>query len=120
MDWNVKTQGGELDVILETTDEFMFIECKTDPSTSTIREEILKLREKISEYPTKGKKARAIFWFWHRPSQQVIKILDAENIEYFDFLMITRQDSAWKDKKLDKLKFIFTKTSENEEEKEGD
>ena len=97
VDWNVKKDGDDLDVTYETEEEFVLVECKTDPNTINLSEhDISKLK-------------RGEFWFWERPTPNNAKILKSKKIKYVVFSELIDENPIWKDKNKDKIKFIFRK-----------
>lgn len=108
VEWNVEVNRDQLDVLLETKDDFMLIECKCDANTTffDIDKEIKKLKTKLNNYPTKKNK-NGTFWFWFRPNPQKIAKLRKKGIDFEVISELIENNTIWKHKKKDKLKFIF-------------
>lgn len=106
VDWNIKINEDQLDIILESDANFILIECKTQPKD--LDDEITKIHQKLENYST-TKRKKCEFWYWHRPPQKVLNRLNEEEIEWEIVSEIVENDPAWRHKKLDKLKNIFNK-----------
>ncbi len=109
VDWNIKKDGDELDITYEIDDEFILVECKTDPNTIDLNEHIEKLEKKVKNYVS-SKSKRGEFWFWERPNQNRIKSLKNKKIKFIVFSELVEDNPAWKGKNKNKIKFIFKKT----------
>jgi len=106
VDWNVTINQNQLDIILESGEDFILIECKTKPGE--LGKEITKLKEKLERYPT-NKKKKCEFWYWNRPAQKIINKLHDEGIGVKIVSELVENDPLWRNKKLDKLKNIFNR-----------
>jgi len=106
IDWNIKMNKDQLDVILETKDDFILIECITNPNNEDMNKEINILKTKLNNYNT-NKNKKCVFWFWERPHQIVIDNLNSHKIEHKVVSELIKDDPSWKNKKMDKLTSIF-------------
>ncbi|MEM4358293.1 MAG: hypothetical protein QW244_03025 [Candidatus Pacearchaeota archaeon] len=106
VDWNVNLNKDQLDIIVETKNEFKLIECKSTPNNININDEINKLRTKLKNCNT-NKTKKGEFWFWIRPTENIIKKLNKEGISFVVVSELIDLDDIWKNKKKDKLKTIF-------------
>jgi len=106
VDWNIKINKDQLDVILETKDDFILIECKVNPNNVDINKEINNLKTKLNNYNT-NKNKKCEFWLWHRPSPETINKLKKEKIDFTVVSELIKEDPLWKSKKTDKLNTIF-------------
>lgn len=106
VDWNIKTNKNQLDVIFTTDNNFIIIECKCNPNNVNIDKEIGKLKGKLGGYNTEKNK-KCEFWFWERPSSKVINKLNSAGIEHKVLPELIKIGDIWKNKKMDKLKNIF-------------
>ena len=114
VDWNVTRDGEQLDVTLETTDDFTLIECKRDPNNMNLDNEIKNLKNKLNNYHT-DKNKNCEFWFWIRPTPTTDKKLKKAKINYEVLPNVIWKNSIWKNKKRDKIKTILDKEKPSEE-----
>jgi hypothetical protein len=108
LDWSVKLNDDELDIILETKDIVRIIECKVDPATWDMKKEISKLKKKVNNYES-TKKVIGEFWFWERPSRVHVSMLKKEKLASVTFSEKIEEIPVWKDKNKKKIKFILQK-----------
>jgi len=106
LEWNVKKNGTELDLLFETEKDVMFIECKVDPHNCKLEEEINKLKNKRDNYNTNKNKVMK-FWFWIEPNPRILKKLKEKRINYEILSEIVKNDPLWRNKKLNKIKFVM-------------
>jgi hypothetical protein len=108
VEWNIEINRNQLDVILETKNDFILIECKYDANNTffNINKEIKKLKTKLNNHQTKKNK-KCAFWFWFRPHSQIIDKLRKKEIDFEVVSELIENDSIWKNKKKDKLKLIL-------------
>lgn len=109
VDWNIKINQEQLDIILETNEDFILVECKCNPNNMNLEDEMKRLKRKLFNYDTNKNKI-CEFWFWERPSQETVEKLNESGIEHEVFSELIRRDPLWTNKKLDKLKFIFERS----------
>ncbi len=113
VDWNLISGQDQLDVVFETTNDFLLVECKSNSNNIDLDDEIEKLKRKLSNYDT-DKNKKCAFWFWNRPNEKIIEKLTNKGIEFEVISELINNDPNWENKEKDKLKLIF-----KEMEREG-
>jgi len=106
VDWNIKFDNEQIDIILQTNQECFLMECKLNPNNLNIDEEIQKLKLRLERFKT-SKKKKGMFWFWQSAKQNVINKLKKAEINYEIISELIRTNPIFKMKKLDKIKLIF-------------
>lgn len=106
VDWNLISGQDQLDVVFETTNDFLLVDCKYNSKNMDLDDEIKKLKRKLDSYDT-NKNKNCAFWFWDRPSQITISRLTRKGIDFEVISELIDNDPQWKNKEKDKLKFIF-------------
>jgi len=81
LDWKIGGPNGDIDLEIINNKEKIFVECKLDPATVNIENEIKKLKKKVRGDQT-GKNAMYEFWFWHPPTPPQNKVLINNKIKY--------------------------------------
>lgn len=104
VDWNVMTDGGQLDITVETDTGFRLIECKFSPDSINVDDEIEKLKTKSANYPTSKTKV-CEFWFWERPSPITIDKMKNAKVDYQVLSDLIHKDKELRSK-AEKLKLI--------------
>lgn len=74
-------KDGDIDIIIETKKIIKFVECKLNPSSCNMDDELKKIRNKSKSYSSTLKK-KIEFWFWFEPDPSTIKLLKSKKIEY--------------------------------------
>ena len=120
IDWNIKINGDQLDVICENADSYRLIECKVDSKNINLDEAFEKLNRKLLAFKT-GKQKIGQFWFYHSPStdfqnyfNKLQKKYTKNNILFDDYEIISqiiRDEKTWHAKKIDKIQNIFDSKS---------
>jgi hypothetical protein len=108
LDWNISLDSGELDILVESTEEVRFIECKYDPSNQDWQQEFDKLRDKMGE-PDTEKNKQGEFWFWNSPPPETVSRLEQNGFEYEVVSEIVRDASEFREKDLEHLQFVMEK-----------
>lgn len=109
VDWNIKVNKDQLDIILETNNSFILIDCKYNPKNMNLNDEIQKLKRKLENFRT-NKYKKCEFWFWNPPSKKTIDKLVKEKISYVVLSELIHEDPDWKNKKFDKINSILGKS----------
>ena len=115
LDWNISLDSGELDILVESTEEIRFIECKYDPSNQDWQQEFDKLRDKMAE-PDTEKKKQGEFWFWNSPPPETVSRLEKNSFEYEVVSEIVRNTSEFREKDLEHLQFVMEKIDRSDQE----
>lgn len=106
VNWNIVQNKDQYDLILETVDQTILVECVYNPSNMNADDEVKKIKEKLVGLKTRKTK-NCVFWFWLRPQQKTIDRLHRNGINFEVIYELIQTDPAWRGKKLDKLKIIF-------------
>lgn len=106
VDWNIKSGPEQLDVIFETTNDFILVECKSNSNNIDLDDEIKKIKRKLANYDT-NKNKKCAFWFWEYPSDKTIKKLTSKGVDFEVIYELINNDPDWENKEKDKLKLIF-------------
>jgi hypothetical protein len=103
--WSIDGGGGEIDLLVETESKYRVIECKADPATIRLEEEVAKLQSKAT--PLKGDRPTQLeFMFWEEPSSEVEDALASVDI---DCSSLSTHPSL-NDISVDRLSDVFERT----------
>jgi len=115
LDWNISLDSGELDILVEGTEEIRFIECKYDPSNQDWQQEFDKLRDKMGDTDTEKKK-QGEFWFWNSPPPETVSRLEDNSFEYKVVSEIVKDASEFHEKDIEHLQFVMEKIDRSDSE----
>jgi len=107
VDWNIQRSGQSIDVLAESADEVVLIECKCNPYNIDIRGDIKKLKDKLRNYNT-SKQKRCEFWFWGQPSKRTVDEITNAGIGIISVDEFIEKDLIWTNKKRDVIKQIMS------------
>jgi len=114
IEWGYKRDGVEIDIITKKEDEIRFIECKNpiEIEKDNLKKKVDSLL-KNSEFKKDWKvlentRVRLIYCFWKEPSYGTKKLLDNLEIESWILENKLQEIGAFRGKKIDKMKFIFS------------
>lgn len=110
VDWNVPVGGGEIDVEIEGPDSIRHIECKYDPTTQNLNDQISKLTKKVID-SNNGKSAEGEFWFWHEPRPEVKSVLKEHGFDYKIVEEIVTHDPVFHEKDIQHIQHVMKKTT---------
>lgn len=108
VEWNIEygTQN-EIDLRVERDDSVAVLECKSDPSTIDIDDELQKLQEKVNSITT-DKERTGKFCFWSEPYTTTIEAIEQEaSIEY----IVLGDSEILEDKTIHDIDHIMEKAS---------
>lgn len=74
-------KDGDIDILIEKEDNIKFIECKLNPASCNLDDELKKIKKKRDNHQS-SKEKFIEFWFWFTPPPKTIKKLESEKIEY--------------------------------------
>lgn len=102
IDWSID----RIDILVETEEEYLLIECKNKPTNINIPFEYEKAFKKMETIKSKKEK-RIEFWFYYEPSKITRELLRKEKIQFFSLEKFIDNSPILKDKEKDKIKNIF-------------
>jgi RNAse (barnase) inhibitor barstar len=118
IDWNIKENENELDVICESDENYHLIECKVTPENMELEDDFRKIERKLQGHKT-NKKRIGQFWFYSWPDQNfhnkykdLQKLYSKDNLIIGDYVIVKERlenDPVWRKKKKDKVRDLFEK-----------